>query len=608
VAVRPAVARAADVGRVAEVNRGVLRWVVIGGLILVAGLLVSSFGSQLTITVVTQAGAICVAVIGYNLVVGETGMLSLGQAAFMGLGVYGYAITASRGWGALWAVGFSVILGIGVAVAIGLLTLRLKDVYFAIGTFCAAGIVQDVISQLTSLTGGDQGIAVPPFNAFGLNIGGSSAVYPWVIGSLIVAVALHELLVRGPLGRKMRCIRGDEEAASSMGIPLMRYKVLIFVLGGVFAIWGGLLYGLALEYVDPTVLGVDQTTLILVMLVVGGSGSVVGAIIGAFLITLVPQLLQPLATWWQFIYGLIVVLCVLAARRGLAGLGAQAAVWVRSRLWPRVRGTHADALANADPTEQPSWAGFGGWSPKRGPGMLTVHDVTKTFGGVAALSDVSVAFEPAAVHAVIGPNGSGKSTLVNVITGLMRPDTGKVVFNGEDMTRLPPYAISRLGIARTYQTPRLFGDVSVLDNVLPMAEVAGAHGRSARAVALSCLSAVGLEAYASDPVDSLPQGHRRLLEISRALALEPSVILMDEPAAGLAGDEWHQLQTLLRELAQAGVGVVVIEHNMPFLLKVSDRITVLRQGRVMADGTPKEVQGNPEVREAYLGSLLETGI
>ena len=525
---------------------------------------------------------------------GETGLFSLGHAAFMGIGLYVYVIAANRGWSSAPALVVSLVATVVIASLVGVVTLRLRDVYFAIATFCVAGIFQNVISQLTDLTGGDQGISVPAFTSFGLTLAGTDALYPWVIGSVVVAVALHELITNSAFGRRLRCIRDDEGAASAMGIPIFSHKLAVFVISALFAAWGGLLYGLSLSYVDPTLLGVNQTVLILVMLVIGGTGTVLGALIGAFLIWLTPQVLRPLAIWWQFTYGLVVLASVLAARAGLAGMGGTA--------WRRLlRLAFPQSAASFESRGASDWTFY---VPGRGTQSrpeLSVHKITKHFGGVTALEDVTVEFEPGVVNAIIGPNGSGKSTLVNVITGALKPNSGDVFLGKRRITALAPHRISHAGISRTYQSPRLFRQLSVFDNVLPMAELTDRNGGSARSLGHECLASVGLDGLADRAIGELAQGFLRLLEIARALALQPRAILLDEPAAGLAEHEWRNLQQLLAAMAKAGLIVVVIEHNMPFVLNVAQRISVLQLGRVIAVGTPAEIQANSLVRSAYLG-------
>jgi ABC-type branched-subunit amino acid transport system ATPase component/ABC-type branched-subunit amino acid transport system permease subunit len=565
------------------------------GLVVVVGAALAPIvGGEYFVVVVGQAAAFAVAVIGYNLIVGEAGLFSLGHAAFMGIGLYVYVIAANHGWSSAAAIAASLVGTVVVALVVGGITLRLRDVYFAIATFCAAGIFQNVISQLTTLTGGDEGIAVPPFTALGITLAGSDALYPWVIGSVVGAVVLHEVITNSRFGRRLRCIRDDESAADAMGIHVFTHKLAVFVISALFAAWGGLLYGLSLSYVDPTLLGVNQTVLILVMLVIGGTGTVIGALIGAFLIWLTPQVLQPLAIWWQFTYGLVVLVSVLVARAGLAGVGS--AAWRRVMSLAR-RGSNKRAGASAKTT----WTYHVPSPETRSMAELSATKVTKRFGGVTALDGVTVQFEPGIVNAIIGPNGSGKSTLVNVMTGALKPNSGDVHLASQRLTALPPHIISRAGISRTYQSPRLFRQLSVFDNVLPMAEITAKKTGSARTLAHQCLASVGLDDYADKAIGELAQGYLRLLEIARALALQPRAILLDEPAAGLSEHEWRDLQRLLSAMAEAGLIVVVIEHNMPFVLNVAQRISVLQLGRVIAVGTPAEIQANSEVRAAYLG-------
>jgi branched-chain amino acid transport system permease protein len=390
----------------------------------------------------------------------------------------------------------------------------------------------------------------------------------------------------------MRCVRDDELAAGSLGIPTMRVKLLAFTIGAAFCSVSGWLYSLAIPYLDPTVLSADESILILVMLVVGGSGSGFGAAIGAGLVSLVPELLRPLHLWWPVIFGAIVILAISLGRNGLAGVRSELIALVSRALSP----------GRVSVPDQGTFKLPGYYKSLEKPQDLEVTGLSKRFGGLTALDQFSTSFRAGTIHAVIGPNGSGKSTLVNVMTGVYKPDAGTVSRGGMQLTGLSNHQIARRGVVRTFQHSRPFAGLTVHENMLPALEIVGWRAEEAGREVPEHLRIVGLDGTQDRPATTLSYGQQRLLEVARAIALQPMVLILDEPAAGLAGQLLPQLARLVRDFADQGRTVILIEHNVPWILGLADVVSVLHVGRKIAEGTPAEIVVMDEVREAYLGS------
>lgn len=559
----------------------------LAGVVVLLGLVPIALDSAWLLQVSATTAVFLIAVIGYNLVLGENGLLSLGHAAFLGVGAYTYAVLADAGvWPPVSLLG-AVALSCGLALVIGLLTLRVRHLYFAIATFGIAEILRNFIREWDSVTGGVSGFSVPSLEFGGTTLFGAEGVYPITLAAVVIAIFAHQAVSHSRLGRRARTFRDDELGSEVLGVPILRTSLSMFVLGAAFASIAGALWALTLTFIDPALLTIDQSILLLAMLIVGGSGSLAGAVIGTVLISAAPEALRFAEHWWEFVFGAVILLAILSGRRGLIGF--------LETTWRRLR--RADAAADLDlmaPADHDL-------SPAGEPQALKLRDVEKRFGGVQALAGISATFEAGEIHALIGPNGSGKSTLVNVVTGLYGLDGGTVALGDRRLDHLRPDQIARSGVARTFQHTRTFAELSVLDNVLPMVETRVSSPRAAAEEARALLRAVGLGDIGQHRIGQLPHAHLRLLEIARALALRPAAVLLDEPAAGLSADERELLAELIRRMAAAGLAVVVIEHNMPFVLGLAQTVTVLEEGSVIASGSPDEITEDPRVQRAYLG-------
>ena len=557
--------------------------------------------------------------IGLSLVMGFAGQVSLAQAAFFGTGGYTSALlTTTFGWNP-WAAAPVAIAFTGlVALVVGLPALRVQSHYLGIVSLGLAVAFASLLTNL-SFTGGAAGITkVPAFELPGIDLKDEYNFY-YLALAVFLAVLAFALFVAGTtLGRRFRAMRDDNLAAAAAGIEIPYYRLLAFLLAGLLAGVAGVLYAHSARYVSPDTFGLNVMFLLLAMVIIGGQDSIWGAAFGAVLLILARDLLTGIQTYQQLIYGALIVVTVVFAPHGLAG----AALALRRRWhvrWPSIpvprppglRRPAAPALAVVDEGEAKA--------PGRPRGervMLRIADVGKSFRGLAALGGVSLEVREGEIHGVIGPNGSGKTTLFNVISGIYRPNAGRVELDGEDVTARAAYEMSRRGISRTFQNLRLFRQLTVLENVLvaldrdpvaahfrylvaPWAVLRGE--REGRAEAEALLARFGLERLADELPGNLPYGRQRQLEIARAMAARPRLLLLDEPAAGLNASEQEGLKDTIRRIRESGVTVVVIEHNMGLVMSLCERLTVLAHGRVIAAGGPAEVSRDPQVIEAYLG-------
>ena len=579
------------------------------------------FLPDFTVVMLCYIGLYALVAAGLVMLTGVGGMTSFGQAAFVGTGAYAtawvctapasvQALSGIVGMAGLPWVGLALGLVITFAVAWGLgsVTLKLSGHYLPLCTI-AWGLSLYYLFGNMQFLGGQTGITgVPP-----LVVAGFSLASPRAIGVLIWAVLLVSLwllhnLLDSREGRAIRALKGGRVMAESMGVDTARYRIKLFVLAALLAAISGWLYAHLQRFVSPTPFNLNIGIEYLFMAVVGGAGHLWGAVLGATLITLLKEKLQDvlpslLGTSGNFeviVFGLLMVFVLQRFADGL---------------WPTLNRWSGRWLRPAAPRAMHPIAALEQRTlPAPGTVLLQARKVTKRFGGLVANNAVSMDVKAGEVHALIGPNGAGKSTFFNMISGVDDATEGEVRLMDQAMLRRPSRAFARLGMARTFQHVRLLGQRSVLENV-----ALGAHQRAHRGWLASMLrldraeeaalqaearrqiERCGLGAQADAPAASLALGQQRIVEIARALAGQPAILLLDEPAAGLRHLEKRALADLLRQLRAEGLGILVVEHDMEFVMNLADRITVLEFGTVIAEGTPAQVQTNQRVLDAYLG-------
>jgi len=541
--------------------------------------------------------------VGLGLAMGIAGQINLAQVAFFGVGAYATAILTTRAGLGFWtAAALAMVAAAVVGLVVGIPALRMQSHYLGIVTLGLALAFTNWVTN-AQIAGGAEGITAIPAPQFpGVDLSSEYLFYYLELILFAAALAFGLFVVHTPLGRRMRAMRDDALAAGAVGAEVPMLRMTAFLVASLYGGVAGVLYAGLIRYVAPDTFSIGNMFLLLAMVIIGGRQNLVGCVVGAVGLVVVRELLIDYPTYAQVAYGSVVVLTVVFAPTGLAGLPS------RIRAVVRRRAPVTPALGAFEPYP----AATAGVEPS----VLTVDGVSKQFRGLRALSNVSLSVAAGEIRGIVGPNGSGKTTLFNIVSGFYRPSVGRVLLDGRVISGARPYRLAQAGIARTFQNLRLFRDLTVADNILvaldrtrtawtwrylfwPIGIVR--HDRSLRAEADRVLGRFGLADFAGIRPGALSYGIQRRVEVARAMARAPRLLLLDEPAAGLNGEEVRQLGEIVRSIRASGVTVVIIEHNMGLVMSLCDRITVLAGGAVIADGTPAEVVTAPQVIEAYLG-------
>jgi len=545
--------------------------------------------------------------LGLVLLTGVGGLTSFGQAAFVGIGAYTTAwLTLNTGMSPWLTLFVGLALTAISALIVGLITLRMSGHYLPLATIAWGLSLYYLMGNLDALGKYDGLLGLKSLSIGSINLGQGRLFFVlcWAL-LLASAVALLNLLDSRP-GRAIRSLKGGTQMAEAMGINTFRYKVTIFVIAALLAAVAGWLLAHFQRTVNPSAFGLKMGIEYLFMTVVGGVGYVWGAIVGAGLVKLLddwlqvalPALIGTSGSYEVIVFGIVLVLVLKYLPEGL---------WsVVARKFPKPQ----RLIDWADADDLPVSI-----KPQNGERVLVVNNIRKQFGGLVAVNDISFEITAGQIVGLIGPNGAGKSTTFNLITGGLDKTSGRVTFLGEDVTALPSREISRKGMARTFQHVKMIADMTVLENVAMGAYMRGRSGvlrsmlRANRAEeqrlmkeAQRQLERIGMGDYLHEQVGNLAMGPQRLMEIARALCCDPALLLLDEPAAGLRHMEKQALVAVLRQLQGEGMSILLVEHDMDLVMDVCDQLVVMEFGTLLTRGTPAEVQANPAVRAAYLGT------
>jgi branched-chain amino acid transport system permease protein len=548
--------------------------------------------------------------IGLNILAGFGGQFSLGHAALMAIGAYttslltkslaAYPFFASTGLHVWLGIAAGTLLAAVFGAFLALPALRVKGPYLAMVTVAFGWVVFKILQEWTSVTGGDLGLASIPKAQIGSFQFQTDHFYYLALVCLVLAMILQKRIVESSFGLRLRAMKFSEIGVSSVGIDVYRLKVVVFVASAAFAGFGGTLFAHQQNYVSPDNFQFFSSVFFLLAVLFGGAGTFYGPVLGALVLTLLPEMLHDFDKFRLIVYGGIILITLYFLPKGILGI---------------FNFSISDDTKENDLETMRSSENFTPFDIANGC-SLKLENISKAFGGLKALTNVNMMVPRGSIHALIGPNGAGKTTLINVITGFYRADKGRLLVDGEEAKFNSLHSAACGGVARTFQTIKLFGNMTVLEHVMvgfarhSQSGIWDAIIRNKKTLneydlnekkAAELIKFVGLSGFENRNADQLAYGHRRLLEIARALAVQPKLLLLDEPAAGLVAEEIEALADVIRRLKNTGMTILLVEHHMDLVVGVSDAVTVIDYGEVIAEGTPAEVQRNERVIKAYLG-------
>ncbi len=570
-------------------------------------------GGSYYLTLMILSGSYAIAALGLTVLLGYAGQVSLAQAAFFGIGSYAFSILAVTYGVNFWlSLLGAVVIALIFGALIGVLVLRLRTHYLALVTI-GFQIITNLVLSNWDFTGGSDGIAgIPRPTLFGMNFLSDQNFYWLTLAFIALAAFIVYRLRYSMIGSTLLALREDEIAASTSGISVTAAKILAFSVCAGLAGLGGVFYASGSMYISPNVYTFNQSVTFFAMVLIGGQESIVGSILGATLLTFLPEMLRFLQGYYIAVYGLAVVVIILFMPKGIYGSIASGAEWGWRRLFPP-----RDETRTAAPAADEAHARERG--PRSDEVVLEIADLHKYFGGVKAVQGVDITVRRGDVVVLIGPNGSGKTTVLNTMSGIYKATRGDIRLCGHDIVNRSAHRISRLGMSRTFQNIRLFPELSVLENVAigfyPKATVGVAgtlllrpkglrEERRAEEKAKQTLLLLGFERF-HEKAKNLAYGEQRVVEIARAIISDPEILLLDEPVAGMNREEKNRLSGILRTISDMGITILLIEHDMSFVSKVATYLYVMDYGRLISQGSVTDVLKDPAVIQAYLGGEIE---